>query len=341
VWVAGGFRGRPPLSFLHPFGSGGPALPRLSVRRPGFTLIELLVVIAIIAVLIGLLLPAVQKVREAASRSKCQNNLKQIGIATHAFHDSMGFLVPSWLGDNALDPDSWASWAVLLLPYLEQGAIYNQWDITKLASKQPKAAYQQQLPVYLCPSRPPPALSHTNSAGNNPDFISPGGGLSDYAACFGDHADGSTSLGAIIPLAKMNKTVSGNNLLPGWRGQVTLLDIRDGTSNTMMFGEKHIRPNTLKDRGTNEDRSIFGGNNDSIRRMAGTDSIKSGVSRPLMPSNAQSTADASTSFGGPHLGMCMFAFCDGRVQGVKITTDITTLRSLIVRNDGLVINKDY
>src|SRR4051812_2041120 len=102
----------------------GPILPGvstvriLSPRRRAFTLIELLVVIAIIAILIALLVPAVQKVREAASRAQCQNHLKQIGLATHNFHDAFYFVVPAWIGDNALDPDGWAPWPVFLLPYL-------------------------------------------------------------------------------------------------------------------------------------------------------------------------------------------------------------------------------
>src|SRR4051794_16093860 len=97
--------------------------------RHGFTLIELLVVIAIIALLIALLVPAVQKVRDAAARTQCTNNLKQIGLAAYAYHDSNKFLVPSWLGGNSQDPDGWASWAVLLLPHLDQGPLYSQWDI--------------------------------------------------------------------------------------------------------------------------------------------------------------------------------------------------------------------
>src|SRR5205823_13066779 len=168
----------------------------------------------------------------------------------------------------------------------------------------PPAAYQQQLSIYLCPSRLAPVLS-------TGDFVSPGGGLGDYGACFGTAADGSNSNGAIIPTAKMNQTVttdaSGKPVLKmPWRGQLNFRSIVDGTASTLMFGEKHIRPNSL--RGKNEDRSIFGGQNNSIRRMAGVG--PTGNARPLRPPQDQNGALANTSFGGPHTAVCPFVCVD-------------------------------
>ena len=292
--------------------------------------------VAIIAILISLLVPAVQKVREAAARIQCTNNLKQIGLATHSYHDSNGFLVPAWLGSNALDPDGWAPWAVLLLPYLEQQSVYDLWKLNYPASTQVPAAYQQELSVYHCPSRPAFVLSVG-------DFATPGGGLGDYGACFGTEASGSNSNGAIIPTYDMaNSTTTdaaGHPVLkPGWRGQLTFLSITDGTSNTLMFGEKHVRPNSL--RGKNEDRSIFGGQNNSIRRMAGVGA--NGDQYPLRIPDDQNGALANNSFGGPHAGVCQFVFCDGTVRAIPVSTDLQTLSNLITLrwNDGNTVEID-
>jgi len=138
-------------------------MPRLATvqtrSRRAFTLIELLVVIAIIAILIGLLLPSVQKVREAAGRLQCQNNLKQIGVAVHTYHDSRKVLPPSqlWLYPDfpkySLDQKSW-SWMFFILPYIEQSNLYRQVDPSVHAHVDKLDVIKTPIPTYMCPSDP-------------------------------------------------------------------------------------------------------------------------------------------------------------------------------------------
>ena len=292
-------------------------------HRKAFTLIELLVVIAIIAILIGLLLPAVQKVRDAAARMQCSNNLKQLGLASHNFHDTYNFLPPAFIGDNSEALNGWATWGALLLPYIEQTAQGNLWDVRYQNIHQPVLAYQTQVKIYLCPSRPAAVLSQGDFAPAS---------LSDYAASFGTHAAYTNSTGAIIPnLPYVSVDANGRPIVTQWSGQVTLTGVTDGTSNTTMFGEKHVRPNSL--RGRNEDRSIFSGLRNATRRMMGVSSVN-GTVRPLLPPQAQSNPFANESFGGPHTGVTNFVFADGSVRSLAINTDLRVLTALVTRNGG-------
>src|SRR5688572_16951466 len=158
--------------------------PRPS-RASGFTLIELLVVIAIIAILIALLVPAVQKVREAASRTQCTNNLKQIGIAVHAYHDANKALPPDRIAND------WATWAVLILPYIDQGPAYQRWDITYRYAEQPSLTGDPRpvnVPVYFCPGRRNPgpfSVAGTMTIGSGATLPNPPGGIGDYASVSG------------------------------------------------------------------------------------------------------------------------------------------------------------
>ncbi|HEY8504868.1 MAG TPA: DUF1559 domain-containing protein [Gemmataceae bacterium] len=297
--------------------------PRPLGPRPAFTLIELLVVIAIIAILIGLLLPAVQKVREAAARMQCSNNLKQIGLAMHNYQDTQGFLPPSRVEND------YATWAVLILPYLEQDNVYRLWDIRLPYVDQSADATRNNLSVYFCPARRSPKTPVFSNE-------SPPGGLSDYAACAGTGTgNGFNANGAFI---RGRATLNGTTVIT-WGNTVTIQNIPDGSSNTILVGEKHIRITTQF--GRSEDRSIFNsGNANNYRRFAGIAS--NDTQRPLMlPGNNPASLVAGISnqaFGGPHPGQCLFLFGDGRVQGVNTSVNITTLTYLANRQDGQVVS---
>jgi prepilin-type N-terminal cleavage/methylation domain-containing protein len=223
--------------------------------RRGFTLIELLVVIAIIAILIGMLLPAVQKVREAASRTKCTNNLKQIGLALHNFHDIYQTFPPGIgaVGDNVVQQSGQfenyrptnpyatpnglrvASWQTWVLPYLEQQSLFERMPQTNQAATGlslsdsnfilKNSAFQG----YICPSEPRSTFDYEFASDNTTRA------LTCYAGVAGSSVYAATSY---------PPTVQGDGIL-FWRSHVTVTDITDGSSNTLMVGERPPSPNFL------------------------------------------------------------------------------------------------
>jgi prepilin-type N-terminal cleavage/methylation domain-containing protein/prepilin-type processing-associated H-X9-DG protein len=293
-------------------------------RRRGFTLIELLVVIAIIAVLIGLLLPAVQKVREAASRTKCQNNLKQIGLAIHNYHDANKLMPPSRLGPQ------YASWCVLILPYIEQDALYRQWDLTKTYYQQPPAAQTTAVSLYFCPTRRSPPMVSTQfevSGTGVPDGQEHPGALGDYACNGGQFGGPIVDNPACKGVMCMADGQSANN------HGISLTDITDGTSNTFLVGEKHAPLSKWGQSGPSwGEGAVYNGEFPrNFARIAGPPSFS------LAQSPDDLTGPWHCRFGSYHPGVCQFLFADGRVTALANSTDLPTLQALAVRNDGVAV----
>jgi prepilin-type N-terminal cleavage/methylation domain-containing protein len=228
-------------------------MPTTQSSRRGFTLIELLVVIAIIAILIGLLLPAVQKVREAAARMKCQNNFKQLLLALHNFHDqSVNRLPPGCANDmppfgNSAAGAQWgSSWMVYILPYIEQTAIYNGWQFNTQSgytnANNGNLITNITLQVYRCPSTPVNAF-HAGTAGNAAVKMN-----HSYTGIAGSVIPTFVPAGQIYAVGCCNgagpQATDNGTLYAG--STVGLTGITDGTSNTWVIGEQsdHLRDAT-------------------------------------------------------------------------------------------------
>lgn len=307
-------------------------------RRNGFTLIELLVVIAIIAILIGLLLPAVQKVREAAARTQCANNLKQIALAAHNYHDKYEKFPtgarPSVTvnGVPTLGTNVW----VELLPYIEQDNLYRRWDFadnSKNVAGGTNATQAQVVKILLCPSdRLPDPVWELTTGYPVPPWSLGFYGMSSYG--------GNAGLRSVLTdrLSKDGVFFVGSN--------VRFADISDGPSNTLFFGERyHYDPEYERQRlvvwpdlppMAGWGRWGFVANQGASGNISLSTPAQINYRVPLN-GNRSTLEDRSCVFGSGHPGGANFAFVDGSVRYLRDSIPPPTLQALSTRAGGEVV----
>jgi prepilin-type N-terminal cleavage/methylation domain-containing protein/prepilin-type processing-associated H-X9-DG protein len=298
-------------------------------RRVGFTLIELLVVIAIIGVLIALLLPAVQKVREAANRVSCQNNLHQIGLALHQYHDVQHSFPSGYLcSQPQADPDytspGWG-WAALLLPYVEQGNLAKQINL-KLPIEDPSnlAARTRVTKLYVCPSDRSTGIFTIYDKNNMPLAQA---ATNSYAACHGVGVD-------------LDEELDDFNGMFSRNSQIHIADVTDGTSNTIAIGE----------RGSFFTQTPWAGavNFGTTRITPGAltnnpTAVEDAPTQTLVHISVHTLNDPNSDpedFFAPHPGTFNFLFVDGSVRPVPTGISLSVLQALATRDGGEIVNPD-
>ncbi|WP_315985729.1 DUF1559 domain-containing protein [Blastopirellula sp. J2-11] len=333
-------------------------------KRSGFTLVELLVVIAIIGVLIALLLPAVQQAREAARRMQCTNNLKQIGLGLHNYHDTFlvfpyGGTLPNTVnwGDGPSTGASVYNWRGFLLPFIEQGAIYDQMKAEMGSSgvfiagagssawatkAEGLSAVKTTISGFQCPSDSGASLTSTTSPWTNtPKYSGP---MSNYFGCAGPAATGSTTTatspcalttGCTIVGASNDHNGASGKTAPGLfvmrASAIRLRDVTDGTSNTLAVGEE---------RTTAKDGNIWqlGHWMEGFSLGSTIKSINSDTRTAAYGASLASYYDRS--FSSLHPGGALFLSTDGSCRFLGETLDIITFNRLGTKGGGETLG-DY
>jgi len=313
-----------------------------SERRGAFTLIELLVVIAIIAILIGLLLPAIQKVRSAAARIQCSNNLKQLGLGMINYAGDNGNAFPP---SHTSSPS--ISWSVFVLPYVEQGTLLASSPLTTLAydNKANLQAIQTPLKVFVCPATPPPATPSTTPSGV---ALTGPMGLCDYGALNQMMPDFYLNPGMPYTLAQ---ATAANALTPPafmtaalYKGTPTpILAILDGTSNTILLVEDAGQPtNWVMGKATATVTGDWGWADPKfVFSVEGSDPTTGAVVKssattgnPACSMNCNNNGEIY-SF---HSGGAMAVFCDGSVHFLSQSISPTTMAALVTMAGNEVLD---
>lgn len=304
-----------------------PYLPRTCHKARAFTLIELLVVIAIVALLLGLLVPAVQQAREAARRMQCQNNLKQLGIALHSYHDTANVFPPGQVRNygNAIGTNYW-SWITYTLPFLDQAPIYNQLDLstTAFVPTGPNAAILSlTLPAIVCPSDP----SAFEAWDSGPLRF----GRTSYLGVTGNNA--------YAPGSGNQSVCTAQTIAPSELGmfQVNsnhrIASISDGTSATLLIGERPCTPGNFWGRWSGPGSGNYCPAAIADAMLPSHDVY--GIAG-LKPSSANDIY-AVQHWWSRHAGGAQFLFVDGHAQFLSYSMDHDTLWSLSTRGQGELI----
>jgi len=290
------------------------SMGHLHHRRVAFSLIELLVVIAIIGVLIALLLPAVQKVRESAARAQCQNNLKQIGLAFHNHHGQYGYF-PSggadwWStpvyknGVPAVGARQDAGWGFQILPFIEAENVWRGGAATNDLDRI-RVAVGSTNPLFFCPSRRgPQTVVFTNPA----------------------YMNGEPTTCALCDYAASNWEETG---VVRYRQPVRIAEITDGTSNTLLVADKRMNRGRLGQPNDDDDTGYASGFDQDVIRM---------TDQPPAPDYTAATGTGDRRFGSSHTGGFSAVFADGAVHFLSYSIDPVVFRYLGHKSDGQSIS---